>query len=329
MRHQLAFYYLILIVGLIFQLTGCATAYKPSDLQNSHAYTPTGEGLLVQHAPVFITEYPEYPYNLIGTPKAVETDNEKPHVLVDPNEPTIYSDTKSWQGKKGHYTNLIYRIHFSEIPFTFIPFYLGAGKNIGLLVIITINDAGQPLLVTSLHTCGCYLAFIPTTNLEKEYYPDNWRKGRQDVFGEHLPGSIDLNVEDEKSRLHILLRHGTHRVKNIWAEYPGKIANPISTQRILLQPMATLSNLKAPSDISISFFETNGARTDYVINSQKFWERLLISWWAFDWRVGEDKRLGIDANDSVVFYTSLKPWNRQKSDLRVFSSFLEYWGWKF
>ena len=54
-----------------------------------------------------------------------------------------------------------------------------------------------------------------------------------------------------------------------------------------------------------------------------------MSWWAFDWRIGEDKKFGKDENDGILFYTSLKPWSRKKSDMRNFISFLKYWGWKF
>ncbi len=51
-----------------------------------------------------------------------------------------------------------------------------------------------------------------------------------------------------------------------------------------------------------------------------------MSWWAFDWRVGEDKKLGMDKSDGILFYTSLKPWAREQSDIRDFPSFLKFWG---
>ena len=52
-----------------------------------------------------------------------------------------------------------------------------------------------------------------------------------------------------------------------------------------------------------------------------------MSWWVFDWRVGEDKKFGKDKNDGILFYTSLKPWDREKSDMRDFVTFLKYWKW--
>jgi len=95
-----------------------------------------------------------------------------------------------------------------------------------------------------------------------------------------------------------------------------------------LKPLKMLEGLALPDGGSTSFYETEGSRKDYVKNSQKPWERLLMSWWAFDWRVGEDKKLGRDLQDGGRFYTSLKFWARDASDLRDFPRFLRYWGWK-
>ena len=52
-----------------------------------------------------------------------------------------------------------------------------------------------------------------------------------------------------------------------------------------------------------------------------------MSWWTFDWRVGEDKKLGKNKNDSILFYTSLAPWYKDSSDMRDFNTFLKVWGW--
>jgi hypothetical protein len=100
-------------------------------------------------------------------------------------------------------------------------------------------------------------------------------------------------------------------------------------QRVIpFRPMDELENISAGDGNVVSFYETSGARAGYVRNSGKIWERLLISWWALDWRVGEDKRFAPGESDGPVFYTSLKPWARQESDLLDFPGFLRYWGWK-
>lgn len=53
-----------------------------------------------------------------------------------------------------------------------------------------------------------------------------------------------------------------------------------------------------------------------------------MSWWTFDLYIGNDKRLGDPAETGTVFYTSLKPWARDKSNMWFFADFLDYWGWQ-
>ena len=81
---------------------------------------------------------------------------------------------------KNTYTNFIYRIHFPEVPFDWYNLHITTGKNPGLLIIYTIEDPTAKLvLITTVHTCGCYLAFFPTEDLAKEAYPPNWPEETQ------------------------------------------------------------------------------------------------------------------------------------------------------
>ena len=77
-----------------------------------------------------------------------------------------------------------------------------------------------------------------------------------------------------------------------------------------------------------SFYHQSGPQKGYVKNSIKIWERLWMSWWVLDLRVGSDKLLGDPAETGTVFYTSLKPWRRDESNLWHFERFLNYWGWR-
>jgi hypothetical protein len=91
--------------------------------------------------------------------------------------------------------------------------------------------------------------------------------------------------------------------------------------------MKLLDHLSIENGGTTSFFEESGPRHGYVKGSAKPMEKLLMSWWALDLRVGEDKKLGDSADEGPVFYTSLKPWDRTASDMRIFAQFLSYWGW--
>ena len=311
-------------------LAGCTALPKRLPSDASLAYVVSDNGRLAsQHAPVFVVEDSDDEYNRIGTPRARLDKDGKVQVFVDLKVPTIYRQRRVFQTLKASYTNLIHRIHFEKVPFSLFPFHIGMGRNVGLIIIVTLNDVGQPLLFTTVHSCGCYLAFIPTSFLDKASFPDNWGAGRQSVYLESLPRLLDYQgISHDHLKVMIEIRAGSHRVKNLWLADQGALTEykRIEAKK---QPLDALEALYLKSRSITSFYEENGPRRDYVKGGFKPWERLSMSWWALDWRVGEDKRLGQDKNDGIVFYTSLKPWARQASDMRDFVGFLKYWGWKF
>jgi len=320
----------VLLLSLAL-LSGCARPDFPADGRSSLAYIAADcpSGPPPGSKPVFLVNHPEHTFNRIGSPQAVTTGDGRTEVAVDPGKPVIYWETFDFATAAATYTNVVYRVHFAETPVEFFPFQLTAGKNVGLLVIITCNRQGQPLLVTTLHTCGCYLAFVPTSFLGRAAYPDCWRQDqRQRVYGQSLPARLDFDGQDYRSmRVLLDIAGSSHRVRDI------RLIDDLALAELLLRqapskPLAALDAIAAGDGTTVSFFETSGARAGYVKNNTKIWERLLISWWALDWRVGEDKRYRPESNAGPVFYTSLKPWARYESDLLNFSRFLSYWGWK-
>ncbi len=305
-------------------LVGCASGLPQHPRADSlRAYVAqTDSWHFSRQAPVFVVEEPGRSHNRIGTVAARISDGAE-EVYVDSEQPTLYARQTSFRTARGSYKNLTYRVHFEKVPAT----HLGWGRNVGLLVIVTLNESGQPVLFTTLHTCGCYLAFTPTSYLDEAAFPPGWERGRRKVHGESLPGYLDYGEgSPTHSRLHLLLQKDTHRIMDLWLA-DGR--NPADYQRVPtpVKPLKVLEGLGLPDGASTSFYETEGGRRDYVKDSRKPWERLFMSWWAFDWRVGEDKKLGRDQEDGILFYTSLKPWARQPSDLRNFPVFLKYWGW--
>lgn len=309
-------------------LNGCAALAPEEKIRDLAAYIGEYEGSVIDHQPpVFIVENQVEPNNRIGTPVARLNGAEEEEILVTPDIPTIYAEKRSFRTAKESYTNLIYRIHFPEIPFSLVPFHLGWGKNVGLLVVVTVNREGWPILYTTVQTCGCYLAFIPTSAMPEAAFPDHWNRQRQAVYGETLPGLLDLKaVSPEQAVTLIFLKHATHRIKDI-ATANADDLKTYPTVKAVVSPLAALESLPLPGGGASSFYESAGDRKGYVKGSSKPWELLLMSWWALDWRIGQDKKLGADAADGSLFYTSLKPWAREASDMRDFPAFLRYWGW--
>lgn len=320
---------ILLSFVFLFLLSSCATIPPPSQKDGLLAYAARpDETIIRRHLPVFFVENPNEKYNLIGTPSARINRAGKEEIFVDPEIPTIYTETRRFATAKNSYTNLIYRIHFEKIPFSLVPFYLGSGNNVGIIVVITLNSDNEPILCTTVQTCGCYLAFVPTSYLPEDAYPDHWNTAGQTVYSEHLPGLLDFKVSPLAQTITtILIKTGDHRVKDIALSNLDSI---LEHQTVLaqIQPLSALGSLPLGNGGSTSFFDNLAQREGYVKGSHKPWERILMSWWAFDWRLGEDKQLGGDKDDRPVFYTSLKPWARNDSDMRNFPTFLDYWGWK-
>ncbi|MFK5925321.1 MAG: hypothetical protein QM483_01705 [Desulfuromusa sp.] len=305
--------------------TGLHQADKSADMIPQYVSIEYDESLLGRYAPIFVIEDSAKSYNRIGTPAVRANGEGKPDVYIDPQHPTIYSMEQKFKTKGKDFTNLIYRIHFEKTPFN----HLTAGRNIGLIVIITLNQNGLPLLITTVHTCGCYLAIIPTSNLSRKVYPEDWPLDGQNIYGEHLPSQIEIKESFNQQQKFVLrIRSETHRVMHLDLIAKDALSSPQNFTIASLKPMEALRKLPFGGS-EISFFETQGARKGYVRNSHKPFERLLMSWWAMDWRIGEDKDLGPKEQTGTTFYTSLKFWAWEKSDLWNFTDFLQHWGWNF
>lgn len=316
----------IALVLALLLLASCVAAPPRSTPEQalSLAYLPEDDtSLAARYAPLVVPANSRA-YNRLGTPMASLTPRGKEQIRVDPARPAMYVRQRSFQIGEHRYTNLIYRLHFREVPYV----HLTSGKNVGLLVVITLDEAGHPLLITTVHTCGCYLAFIPTSYLPASAYPAEWNRQRQKVFGIQLPGMLQYPaVFTPALRPLIFLRDATHRVQDV------KLANlqnlpAYRWHRTPLRPVTELEHLPLPGGGETSFFHKRGFSRGYVKNTFKPFELLLMSWWALDLHVGVDKRYGERHASGSVFYTSLRPWYRSASDMWNFPAFLRFWGWR-
>jgi hypothetical protein len=321
------FYILPLIV--LFFVFGCAH-HKKLPVEHSltiYAAQDDSDSLLIRYAPLFLAYDFQKAYNRIGKPEARKNEDGKINIFVNPEKPVIYTLERAFSTSRGSYTNLIYRVHFPKVPFSLIPFNLTMGNNVGLMVVITLDHQQNPLLVSTVHTCGCYLAIVPSTFLPKSALPECWKEEPLDVYGEVLPKVLDFK-EKENSRLLVHLRPQVHRVMNLEIVDGQKIkASPnfmiIPTP---LAPVEKLEKLAANGD-SIGFFYDAGILKGHVRGSVKPWETMFLSLISLDLFVGADKAYDDPQKTENPFYTSLKPWNRNKSNMWHFADFLEFWGW--
>jgi len=275
-------------------------------------------------APVFLVHQPDKPYNRIGTPQVRADKKGEPEIHVNPAQGTLFAAEYQFSTADNTYTNLIYRVHFEKIPFEFGNFHLSAGKNPGLFVVLTLNHEKDLLLITTVHTCGCYLAFFPTYSLPHDAFPKNWPHESQKVYGKKLPAIIRTPKSNEN--ILITLDSGSHRVSNVEIENAETMEKNYAWNTLKIMPMDSLWHLPFENGHS-PFFETHGMRKGHVKNNSKPLEKILMSWWTLDWYIGQDKALGEHEGTGTTFYTSLKFWRRKASDMRNFSRFLQYWGW--
>lgn len=315
---------LLLVIGLDACSIAPPKKPHPIDLNVVYSTNDASSGLLAQHAPLLRIENGHREFNKIGTVIASRDEKGKERIQIDTRQATLYSEQISFQGQHGRYTNLIYRFHFNRVPFSVLPFNLTYGRNVGLFVIITLNEDDKPVLVSTVHSCGCYLAFVPTDQLIDSAYPAGWSKNSQSVQGETLPGFLE-KISD-KSRFIIDLRNSSHRVYDLSLVSSDHLSNDRKSVPMRLEPISNLRNLPL-GDEKISMFAQRGVRKGYVKGSHKPFEALLMSWWAFDPRIGVDKDYGDPEKTGTIFYTSLKPWNRKASNMWPFTDFLEFWDW--
>lgn len=320
--------------GLFFVfwlIQGCAGQPLQLPAAKASLYVPasmadTDADLLYRFAPLIKPADTGFSYNRIGSVMATVDQAGKEQISINPGQASYYVEQREFSTSQGQYTNLVYRVHFDRVPFSLWPFYLTAGRHGGLLIIVTLNSLQQPVLISTVHTCGCYLAIVPTNLLPPSAWPPGWDAQQQRVFGVNLPGLVHYS-EHESGRLVISLQHGTHRVIDVagMAEADiGQRYHIIEADMLALQALYQLPL----NGSTTSFYYKAGPGLGYVKGSSKPWERLFMSWWAWDWRVGVDKDYATSQAPGPVFNTSLKPWRRHASDMRDFASFLSYWGWR-
>ncbi|HID70249.1 MAG TPA: hypothetical protein EYP35_07295 [Desulfobacterales bacterium] len=245
-------------------------------------------------------------------------------IFIDPQKPVFYFSKRSFTTSNGTYTNLIYRIHFVETPFSLFPYYLAAGKNTGMLVTITADLENRPLLITTVNTCGCYVTIIPTNHLPAQAYPASWSDKEQHIYGEVLPARIEMKTAGDK--LLVTIRPAVHRVMDVRIVDADAMADvPKSIADIL--PLSILKSLQLPEGGTTSMFYDTWPLKGHVKGAIKPWETLLLSLVSMDLFVGMDKEYGNTTESGNPFYTSLKPWNRQASDMNNFAKFLQFYGW--
>ncbi len=320
-----------LFLLLSFSLWACAhrPAVSPQGTQVVYTVSARENSLANRFAPALLANGYQNNQNRIGTPEVKYTLNGEEEIHMDVRKPAMYWMQQKFTTSKSTYTNLIYRIHFPEVPLTLSPFYLTAGKNVGLLLIITLDANNRPVLVTTSGTCGCYAVTIPTQYLDKSACPKDWNRGKPlHIYGETLPRLLNFRPFDQPKLL-VHLRSDVHRVMDLEVVEAAELGRSGVQETIetSLLPMGNLEKIPAGMGRTTSLYYNTWPYRGLVKGSFKCWETLSMSLLSLDFFVGTDKIYGDSRVTGTRFYTSLKPWNREASDMWHFERFLMFNGW--
>lgn len=320
----------LLLLMLITVGTGCATAkrgHAPTGV--TMAYIPTGaEDAVSTNAPVFLVEHDENSYNRIGTPSARYSPRGKEEIFVDPLTPTVYWQVSTFVVSGREYTNYFYRVHFERSPFSLVPFNAATGRNVGAFIVVTTDDEGRPLFINTVQSCGCYHGIVPTDYLRDSVFPQDWNVDEdQNVYGEHLPRLLRIaGKQDGDARLIVTLRADTHRIGDVRYGPLRDVSpdTPVSTAALV--PIDALKRLPL-GDSTTSFYHTEGRKRGLVKGAWKPWETLLFGVLSCDAHVGQDREYGTREDTGRRFYTTLRAWKKEETDMAYYAGYLAYNGW--
>lgn len=312
-------------------LHGVATALEatpnPAHWRYEPAHTPPLEPehaarLLARFAPAFVLEAGEAEWNRIGTPVLHRRAGIE-RARVDPTRPALFAEVHEERVGARILDQLVYRIHFDQFALTgSAP--LALHRNAGLLVLVSVDrETGRALCLSSVHTCGCWLAVQPTRALARGALPVDWPNEWLEVGGERLRPELDPPSEGERFVLH--LRAGSHRVRAVSVEgaVPGALALP-------LRAMADLRRLpvEGRSGEYGSFFYEAGYLQGYVKGAFAPLEGLTLGLLTLDPRLGMDRDFGDPRETGARFFTALAPWRRERTRLDRFENALAERGFR-
>ena len=169
------------------------------------------ESLFLHHAPVLEVDARSHD-DRIGTP----TWGSEPPAFVDVKKPVTYTQV-TFAHFDGHVLpQLNYTVWFPRRPPSG-PLDLLSGHLDGVTYRVTLDLDGHPLLRDTMHNCGCYHFFVPTSRVVLRR--DDW-PGEEPPF---IPQFLDRNVEPGVGvRTLLRIASGTHYVQRVTVERPER-----------------------------------------------------------------------------------------------------------
>lgn len=197
--------------------------------------------LLAAFAPVVELER-DAGHNRIGTP--VWQRPGRPTVNI--SQPRVYGDVAQTRFAGATVTQLQYVFWFSSRPKS-NPLDLLGGRLDGMTLRITLDAEGRPMLLESMHNCGCYHQHYPLQGLVARQAPD---------YAEPPLVLDSAGPPTGQKRLTVTLRDRSHYLRRVYLSEPSQ-GRPGPAQEYLLSDYDELRSLPAEEGRR-SLFESDG-----------------------------------------------------------------------
>ena len=200
----------------------------------------TAKRLLAAHAPLFDIEQ-QGDFDRPGTP----TWQANERIAVDTARPVVYQRLAHTLVRGQALVQLVYTLWLPERPKR-SAFDLLGGALDGVIVRITLGPDGKPVLLDTIHACGCYHLFFPAQGIALR--PD----APKDEEWAFVPASLPEWAPAK--RFVIRIASATHYVLGVSAATQADYSN----SRYFLRPESDLRSLPRPDGSRRSLYNPDG-----------------------------------------------------------------------
>ncbi|MBC7003452.1 hypothetical protein BIZ37_12875 [Photobacterium sp. BZF1] len=167
---------------------------------------------------------------------------------VDTSQPAIYLHHSYTQLYGKIYLQLNYSLWFANRTPTssFDPY---AGKFDGVLLRLTLDHQGRPMLLDSIHHCGCYHMVF---NFSDKFVFDNAKPDTESPLLFNRPAPFDLPTWS------VTLSHGEHMIKQVGWLAKKDLPNANKVQSLVGHHYDQLRQLPSHQQHTISLFDQRG-----------------------------------------------------------------------
>jgi hypothetical protein len=181
------------------------------------------------------------PYDRPGAPMWSARNAEAPS--LDVTQPVVYRRTTHALVGGRWLRQVVYTMWFTERPASGVLDLL-SGTLDGVIVRLTLDPDGRPLLVDSIHACGCWHQFYPAPGVALRDGAPN------DVEWAFVPAP--LPATERGQRLAVRLASATHHLTGV------AVPSPLTAQRYTLRDENELRTLPLPGGGSRSLYAADG-----------------------------------------------------------------------